>query len=62
MLLICKVIWDRKKICFTRKAGLLLYLNLRFQTPMKCGNRVCKVPEHGPKLHIFLPWVTVTMH
>lgn len=39
-----------------------LYLNLRFQTPMKCSNRVGEVPEHGPELHVLLPWVAVTMH
>lgn len=29
---------------------------------MKCSNRVGEVPEHGPELHVLLPWVAVTMH
>jgi hypothetical protein len=49
-------------ICCLYANKVVLYLNLRFQTPMKCSNRVGEVPEHGPELHVLLPWVAVTMH
>jgi hypothetical protein len=49
-------------ILIQKLKGFLQYLNLRFQTPMKCSDSICKVSENGPELHVLLPWVTVAMH
>lgn len=40
----------------------LQYLNFWFETSMKCSDSISEVPKHRSKLHILLPWVTVTLH